>query len=106
MRRLSIAGLCAALAHLALLGWTIAQSLQATDARWPEYWIKFLALDFPLSLGVAPLSWIFPPTPAGPLHDFANFWWPLGYHGVIGTGWWYIIGAYLARRFSARGANP
>jgi len=103
--RISIAGTVAAGVHMLLLGLTVVQTLSANDAHWPVYWIKFLALDFPLSLGVAPLAWIFPPAPGGPLRDLANFWWPLGYHGTIGTAWWYIVGAYIANRFATRRAG-
>ena len=49
--------------------------------------------------GVVPVSWISPASPAGPLHDLANFWWPLVYHGTIGTVWWYVVGAYIGARF-------
>jgi hypothetical protein len=95
-----IAGLAAALAHLVVLGYTVAQTLGAHDAQWQSYWIKFLALDFPLSLGVVPVAWISPASPTGPLHDVANFWWPLVYHGTIGTVWWYVVGAYIGARVS------
>jgi hypothetical protein len=100
--RLAIAGIAAAIAHVILLGLTVFQTLSAHDAQWQSYWIKFLALDFPLSLGVAPVTWISPPSPAGPLHDVANFWWPLAYHGTIGTAWWYVVGAYIAARLARR----
>ncbi len=103
--RLSIAGTVAASAHLLLLAYTVEQTLSATDAHWPVYWIKFLAMDFPLSLGVAPLAWIFAPAPGGPLRDLTNFWWPLAYHGTIGTAWWYIVGAYIARSIASRRAR-
>jgi hypothetical protein len=102
--RISVAGTIAASAHVLLLAYTTAQTLSADDTHWPVYWIKFLALDFPLSLGVVPLAWIFPADAAGPLHDFANFWWPLGYHGIVGTVWWYIVGAYIAGRLARRRA--
>jgi hypothetical protein len=98
--RFSIAGAAAAAAHLLLLAWTVAQTLHAQGAQWQEYWIKFLALDFPLSLGVVPLAWLFPAAAGGPLHDLANFWWPLAYHGAIGTLWWYAVGAYIGRRIA------
>ena len=101
LSRVSIAGAAAAGAHVMLLAWTVAQSLQAQSAQWQAYWIKFLALDFPLSLGVLPLAWLFPATPGGPLHDLANFWWLLAYHGTIGTLWWYVVGAYIGRRIAA-----
>lgn len=96
--RVSIAGVTAAGAHLIVLAYTVFQTLGAHNAQWQSYWIKFLALDFPLSLGVVPVSWISPASPAGPLHDLANFWWPLAYHGTIGTVWWYVVGAYIAAR--------
>jgi hypothetical protein len=97
-RRISIAGAAAAGAHMMLLAYTVFQTLGAHDAQWQSYWIKFLALDFPLSLGVVPVSWISPAAPAGPLHDLANFWWPLVYHGTVGTVWWYVVGAYIGAR--------
>ena len=101
VRRLSVAGAAAAGAHLLLLAYTVVQTLSAHDNQWTIYWIKFLALDFPLSLGVVPLAWMFPAASGGPFHDLANFWWPLAYHGVIGTVWWYIVGAYIARRVTS-----
>ena len=99
---ISIAGICAAAAHSALLAYTVMQTLSTPDAHWPVYWIKFLALDFPLSIGVVPLAWMFPAAAGGPLHDLANFWWPLAYHGTIGTFWWYVVGAYIAARIARR----
>jgi hypothetical protein len=99
----SIAGAAAAALHLTLLALTVSQSLHAQSTQWQEYWIKFLALDFPVSIGVVPLAWLFPPAADGPLHDLANFWWPLVYHGTIGTMWWYIVGAYIGRRIARRG---
>ena len=30
------------------------------EPRWPKYWLIFLALDFPLSLGVIPVTWLVP----------------------------------------------
>jgi len=72
--------------------------LSAGDAQWTAYWIKFLALDFPVSIGVAPLAWLFPASSMGPLHDFPNFWWPLAYHGTVGTLWWYVVGRFIAAR--------
>ncbi|HZP87493.1 MAG TPA: hypothetical protein VFB54_11795 [Burkholderiales bacterium] len=103
MKRLSRVGVLAGLVHLVLLGLTVALILGSTHARWPQYWYLFLALDFPVSLGVAPVSWLVPPAPHGPLADFPNFWWPLAYHGVIGTAWWYIVGWAIARRVVGRG---
>ena len=41
---------------------------------------------------------VFPADARGPLHDFANFWWPLGYHCLVGTWWWYVLGHFLWRR--------
>ena len=104
-RRISIPGAAAAGVHLIVLAYTVFQTLGANDAQWQSYWIKFLALDFPLSLGVVPVAWISPASPAGPLHDLANFWWPLVYHGSIGTIWWYVVGATIAARLARRRAR-
>jgi len=100
MLRFSIGGIVMAALHVALLAITATRILAADAQQWPRLWNWFLALDFPLSLGVVPLAWIFPASPAGPLHDFANFWWPLGYHGIIGTTWWYIVGTYIADKLT------
>jgi hypothetical protein len=65
---------------------------------WPMYWTLFLALDFPLSLAVLPVTWLVPPAGKGPLSDVTNFWWPLAFHGTVGTAWWYIVGLAIERR--------
>jgi len=98
MPRYSSLGVAAALLHLILLGTTVALILGATDAHWTRYWFIFLALDFPVSLGVIPVNWLAPPAAGGPLHDLTNFWWPLLYHGIVGTGWWYIVGWAIERK--------
>jgi hypothetical protein len=100
MLKFSIAGSVMAVVHLAILGYTVALIVGAGQPDWPMYWTIFLALDFPVSLAVVPLAWIFPPSPAGPLHDFANFWWPLAIHGLFGTLWWYIVGTSIGDRLS------
>jgi len=100
MFRFSIVGLCAALAHVALLSISLTLILSGSAQDWPSYWRIYLALDFPVSLGVVPLAWMFPSSPAGPLSDFPNFWWPLAFHGVVGTGWWYIVGWAIGRRLT------
>jgi len=105
VHRISLAGTTAASAHLLLLAYTVVQTLSAHDNQWTIYWIKFLALDFPLSLGVVPLAWMFPAAAGGPLYDLANFWWPLAYHGTIGTAWWYVVGAYIEARLKNRRAR-
>jgi hypothetical protein len=108
MLKFSIAGLIMAAIHLAILAYTLAQIVVTGVADWPVYWRIFLALDFPVSLAVVPLAWIFPPSPAGPLSDFANFWWPLVVHGLLGTLWWYVVGVSIGdrlSRFRARAAS-
>jgi hypothetical protein len=102
MLHVSRGGLAAAVLHLAILGYTVSLILSHRDASWPAYWMIFLALDFPVSLGVMPVTWLVPPSPLGPLEDLTNFWWPLGYHGVIGTAWWYIVGWAIQRRIWRR----
>jgi hypothetical protein len=105
----SRAGLAGALLHLAILGYTVMQILSGRDPDWPKYWLIFLAFDFPVSLGVMPVTWLVPAASAGPLADVANFWWPLAYHGIVGTAWWYIVGWAIARKIeralSARRRN-
>ena len=102
MPRYSSFGLAAAFLHLALLGFTVALILGAIDSHWPRYWFIFLALDFPVSLGVIPVNWLVPPSGSGPLHDLTNFWWPLLYHGIVGTGWWYVVGWAIERKVRRR----
>jgi len=94
----SLAGLAGALAHLLILGVVVSLILGGGEPSWPKYWVIFLALDFPLSLGVIPVTWLVPVAQGGPLADVANFWWPLAYHGVVGTLWWYIVGWAIGRR--------
>jgi hypothetical protein len=108
MLKFSIAGLIMAAIHIAILAYTLAQILAAGAADWTVYWRIFLGLDFPVSLAVVPLTWIVPPSPAGPVSDFANFWWPLAVHGLLGTLWWYIVGMSIGdrlARFRARASN-
>lgn len=87
-----------ATSHVALLAYTVHLILTSGEPNWPGYWIIFLAFDFPVSLGVMPVTWLVPPSGAGPLSDATNFWWPLLYHGIIGTAWWYIVGTYVGDR--------
>jgi hypothetical protein len=100
--RYSSFGVVGALAHLAILGYTAALILGAAAPHWPRYWFIFLALDFPVSLGVIPVTWLVPPAGGGPLRDPTNFWWPLLYHGIVGTGWWYIVGWAIERKIWRR----
>jgi len=101
MPRRSRAGLAAALAHLLILGATVALILGTASGDWRSHWVLFLALDFPVSLGVMPVAWLAPADASGPLHDFSNFWWPLAYHVVVGTWWWYVVGWAAARKVAA-----
>lgn len=94
--------MAAGIAHLLLLANTIRLILSAGDEPWIQHWVIFLALDFPVSLGVMPVTWLVPPSPRGPLQDLSNFWWPLLYHGIVGTAWWYIVGDYIQRRWGGR----
>jgi hypothetical protein len=102
MLRLSYFGLAGGLLHLLILGYTIHLVLSRSAPDWPMYWMLFLALDFPVSLGVLPVAWLVPPSGGGPLSDFSNFWWPLAYHGIVGTAWWYIVGLAIERRVRPR----
>ena len=101
----SRAGLVGAVAHLLVLGVLVTLILRGGDPGWPKYWVIMLALDFPVSLGVMPVTWLVPPAATGALSDVANFWWPLAWHGVVGTLWWYIVGWAVARRI-ARALAP
>ena len=101
MGRSSRAGVAAALLHLVLLAITALRILRSSG-EWTHHWFIFLALDFPGSLGVIPVAWLVPQSPAGPLSDFSNFWWPLAYHGTVGSGWWYIVGWAIARKLGRR----
>lgn len=103
--RLSYAGVAAALLHLLLVAGGVVMILSSTQTDWTQYWTIFLALDFPVSLGVVPVTWFVPPSGKPPLADFSGFWWPLAYHGVVGTGWWYIVGWAIARKIAGRGQS-
>jgi hypothetical protein len=92
MLKFSIAGLVMAGIHILILAYTLAQIIAAGAVDWTVYWRIFLAL--------VPLTWIFPPSPSGPFSDFANFWWPLTVHGLLGTLWWYIVGMSIGDRLS------
>jgi hypothetical protein len=98
MLRYSRFGIAGAMLHLAILGYTVTLILGKGEPSWPNYWMIFLALDFPVSLGVMPVNWLVPPSGGGPLRDLTNFWWPLLYHGLVGTGWWYIVGWAIERK--------
>ncbi len=99
--RPSRAGAAFAAVHIALLAYTVWLILTGGEPNWPGYWIIFLAFDFPVSLGVMPVTWLVPPSSAGPLRDATNFWWPLLYHGIIGTAWWYIVGAFIGTKIQS-----
>jgi hypothetical protein len=104
MLRYSSFGLAAAALHLVILGYTVAMILGASGPDWTRHWVIFLALDFPVSLGVFPVTWLVPPASGGALRDLTNFWWPLLYHGLVGTGWWYIVGWAIERKVRRRGS--
>jgi hypothetical protein len=99
-RRLSRPGLIAGLLHLTILALIVALILTTSRGDWRSWWTLMLALDFPVSLGVLPVTWLVPPADAGALHDLSNFWWPLAYHGVVGTWWWYVVGWAAAHRIA------
>jgi hypothetical protein len=105
MPRISIPGAAGALLHLVLLAATVALILGEGGSAWPRFWTLFLALDFPVSLGIVPVTWLAPAAPDRPLHDAPNFWWPLIYHGVVGTVWWYIVGWAIWARIWRRRAG-
>jgi len=96
--RFSWAGAVSAILHLALLAYTVHLILTSGEPNWPSYWMIFLAFDFPVSLGVMPVTWLVPPSVSGPMRDLSNFWWPLLYHGLVGTVWWYIVGALIGTK--------
>jgi hypothetical protein len=97
----SRAGLAGALLHLFVVGAVVTLILAGHDPGWPKHWLIMLALDFPVSLGVMPVTWLVPAAKAGPLSDISNFWWPLVYHGAVGTLWWYIVGWAIGRKVTA-----
>jgi len=99
MPPVSRAGIAAFTLHLILLGATVSLILGSGEGSWTQHWFIFLALDFPVSLGVIPVAWLVPQSPDGPLSDLSNFWWPLAYHAIVGGGWWYIVGWAIARKF-------
>lgn len=97
--RPSLPGVVGATLHILLLANTVRLILGSAGADWTRHWVWFLALDFPVSLGVMPVTWLVPPAAGGPLADVSNFWWPLLYHGLVGTAWWYIVAGAVVRRF-------
>lgn len=101
--RVSYAGVAAALLHVVLLAGAVFVIFSSTQTDWTRYWTIFLALDFPVSVGVVPVTFFVPPSGKAPLSDFSHFWWPLAYHGVVGTAWWYIVGWTIARKIARRG---
>jgi hypothetical protein len=106
MLRPSRFGLAGVLLHLLILGYTVYLVLSRGAPDWPVYWMLFLALDFPVSLGVMPVTWLVPPSGGGPLSDFTNFWWPLAFHGIVGTAWWYVVGLAIERKVWRREPEP
>jgi hypothetical protein len=106
MLRLSYFGLAGGLLHLGILGYTVHLVLARDSPDWPMYWMLFLALDFPVSVGVLPVNWLAPPAGGGPLSDLTNFWWPLAFHGIVGTAWWFIVGLAIERRLRRREPLP
>jgi len=106
VNRLSRIGIICALLHLGILAYTVHLVLARAAPDWPMYWVLFLALDFPLSLAVLPVNWLVPPSGGGPLADISNFWWPLAFHGSVGTAWWYIVGLAIERRVWRRDRPP
>jgi hypothetical protein len=98
MLRYSSFGIAGALIHVLILASVVTLILAGNKPDWPTHWTAFLALDFPVSLGVIPVTWIAPPDDGGPLRDVTNFWWPLLYHGTVGTLWWYIVGWAIERK--------
>jgi hypothetical protein len=105
-KTLSRSGILGALLHLGILAYTVYLVLARAAPDWPMYWVLFLALDFPLSLAVLPVNWLVPPSGAGPLADVTNFWWPLAFHGTVGTAWWYVVGAAIGKRVWRREPRP
>ena len=93
-------GLFFALIHLLLVGYVITLILSGNEASWPMYWSIFVALDFPLSLGIYVIGFFVPAGGALPLNDLANFWVPAIYFSCIGTVWWYFVGVYGLKYFS------
>jgi len=64
-------------------------------------WLLFIPLDFPISLGMFPISYVFDGNwllssidangNYNIFRDINNFWVPAIYTGVVGTIWWFYI---------------
>ncbi|QYJ78264.1 hypothetical protein [Shewanella acanthi] len=64
-------------------------------------WLLFIPLDFPISLGMFPVSYIFDGNwllssidengNYNIFRDINNFWVPAIYTGIVGTAWWYYL---------------
>jgi len=65
------------------------------------YWMLFMGLDFPVSLGIYAIGSLVPNNLGGssPLDDLGNFWLPAIYFGLIGTFWWYVLGVYVVKYY-------
>lgn len=99
-------GVALGLVHLLLVA-VVALDLarEELDAQWQLIWIPFLVADFPVSL-LIPLMWYLFPTAhlsfgSYPVSEAQGFIFPVVVHGIIGSLWWFLI-PILAARLWAR----
>ena len=93
-------------AHLSLVVLVIATIFGGDEPDWPMAWVVFLFVDFPVSLAWYALNSLNAVVPShvnlvspsdSPFNDVWNFLVPLGFVGIVGTGWWYFVGSRLQR---------
>lgn len=85
-------GLLLASCHFLLWVYVVVLILAGHESAWPMYWNLFVALDFPVSMGIYLFALV--PLHSGdtPIGDLNNFWVPALYFGIVGTSWWYMLG--------------
>ncbi|QTL34072.1 hypothetical protein [Pseudoalteromonas viridis] len=73
----------------------------SSDSAAVNAWLLFIPMDFPISLGLFPISYLLDgnillnPRDSNGIHsifrDINNFWLPAIYFGVVGSLWWYFL---------------
>ena len=90
-------GVILASIHLALVGYIVFIILSGQESSWALLWWLFWVLDFPVCIGIYVFNLFSFPTGTSPLTDITNFWIPALYFGIVGTWWWYYVGANITR---------
>lgn len=87
-----------------VVGYLIANS---PDSEAVMVWLVYIPFDFPVSLGIVPLSYLIDGTDFisrvdadgnfSVYRDINNFWYPAFYNGIVGTLWWYYFPKILLK---------